>query len=608
MEQKASVSLCMIVKNEEKYIEKCLLSVKDIVTEIIIVDTGSTDNTVEIADRFGAKISYFEWNGSFSDARNFSLSQATGDWLLLMDADEEFEKEDRDRMIDFVNHSNAHGCHFTILNYIGKRSSKQYTLHNAFRLLRNNGLYEYRGIIHEQICRKDGSPIAKGTFDTQNIRLYHYGYLEEVVKDKDKRNRNLPLLLSQVEKDPENSFFLFNLANEYLASGQYDKALSMYEKAYKTIDFTQAYAPHLVYRRAMTYGTLKQYEASVKAASEGLSVYSECTDLEFLRGMTYCNWGRYTLAIESFHKCMRMGDPPSTMKFFEDGATTRPLIWLGIVYYKLCDYEKALEFYTKAIQKDNTLYQNLYRIGDCLNKIFSDKTIVVQKLLSFFSSPSYVPNLIVLTDILIRQNLWNDAASYLGKMANENVYMSDQKFLKAKLYFYMRDYQNSYDLFESVLLSQDQSVDVLQNIRGESAEYLFVLHLLLTIDKKTDECKNFIKSHCAEDAQKLYVQILTVLQNNSESTLKENENWDLILTEFAKVLDKILKVQEFELFEKLLPVLNLIDSKTVLIFLAGIYHLNGFDDLAVTQVLRSIKELDYIDETGVEILARAYKK
>src|SRR5471030_3198558 len=92
---KNQVSLCMIVKDEEEYLPRCLSSINDIVDEIIIVDTGSTDKTVDIAKKFGAKVYYFKWNNNFSEARNESLKYATKDWILILDADDEFYVEDR---------------------------------------------------------------------------------------------------------------------------------------------------------------------------------------------------------------------------------------------------------------------------------------------------------------------------------------------------------------------------------------------------------------------------------------------------------------------------------------------------------------------------------
>src|SRR4030066_1633675 len=89
-----TISVCMIVKNEEKFLAQCLKSVKDATDEIIIVDTGSADKTVEIAQSFGAKVYHHPWRNSFSEARNHSISYAVCDWILQIDADESLEQAD----------------------------------------------------------------------------------------------------------------------------------------------------------------------------------------------------------------------------------------------------------------------------------------------------------------------------------------------------------------------------------------------------------------------------------------------------------------------------------------------------------------------------------
>ncbi|RPI67925.1 MAG: glycosyltransferase family 2 protein, partial [Geobacteraceae bacterium] len=89
-----SVSLCMIVKNEQSHLARCLRSVKPLVDEMIVVDTGSSDRTQDIAKIFGAKVFEFPWNNDFSKARNFSLSKAAGNWILVLDADETISVKD----------------------------------------------------------------------------------------------------------------------------------------------------------------------------------------------------------------------------------------------------------------------------------------------------------------------------------------------------------------------------------------------------------------------------------------------------------------------------------------------------------------------------------
>ena len=102
-----SISLCMIVKDEEESLPTCLNSIRDYVDEIIIVDTGSTDSTVEIAKSYNAKVYHHPWENSFSKARNYSLSYATCDWILIMDADEEIEKKDAFKLRDVIKNDDV---------------------------------------------------------------------------------------------------------------------------------------------------------------------------------------------------------------------------------------------------------------------------------------------------------------------------------------------------------------------------------------------------------------------------------------------------------------------------------------------------------------------
>jgi glycosyltransferase involved in cell wall biosynthesis len=603
MERKASVSLCMIVKNEEKYIEKCLLSVKDIVNEMIIVDTGSTDNTISIAQNFSVKIVNYAWNDSFSEARNFSISKANCDWILLLDADEEFEKKDTDKFIEFINGSNADGCHFTVCNYLGKAVNNNYTVHNAFRLLRNNKKYQFDGDIHEQIRRIDGKKIENGTFDVQNIKLHHYGYLDDVIKEKNKRERNIPILLKKLEQEPEDSFTLFNLGNEYLAESNYPKALDLYNKAYDFIDKTQAYAPHLIYRRAMSFYNIRQFEYAVKAVAEGLNIYPQCTDLEYLRGTVYFDWGKYTLAIDSFNKCIQMGEPPSSLKFMDFCATTRPLISLGELYHKLGDYDKALDSYTRAFNIDNSIYRNLYIIGEILNKKYEDKAMAVAKLSEYFSSLEYVPNLVALTDILMWQRLYDLAQETIDKMNKFDGNETDKIFLQAKSHFYHKEYEKAFELFESIVISQDKTNVILPNISEESTQFLFVI-AMISVPQKLADTLLYVKTNCDEITSKVYSQCLNIFNGDEQIILTENDDCNLILTLTSALLDKVLRVKEFIIFEKLLYIYNVINSKSVLINLAEIYYQNNYYKLAAGQVLKSVKELDFINLSGIEILSK----
>lgn len=362
----------MIVKNEDKYLEQCIESVKDIVDEIIIVDTGSTDRTIEIANKFSAKVYNYKWKDDFSKARNFAISKVTSEWILLLDADEEVRSGECEKIIDFINRTSFDGCHFNVYNYTGDGNKANYSVHNAFRLLRNDRKYKFKGEIHEQIVRCDGKEVG-GAFTISDIIINHYGYLDSVINEKKKRDRNVPLILKQLEKEPKNAFYLFNLGNEYLAKQDIEKALETYNNAMNYVDRQQPYAPHLMYRRLTCFIQLKKYEEAIVAANEALMIYVDCTDIEYCKGIVYFEWNKPTLAIDSFNKCIDMGEPPAYIKFINDCGDFRPYLSLGELYFSLGDYDKAIDNYNKALNINKSAYYILYKIGEVLKKQYKDK-------------------------------------------------------------------------------------------------------------------------------------------------------------------------------------------------------------------------------------------
>lgn len=166
------LSLVMIVKNEEKVLERCLNSCKNIVDEIIIVDTGSTDNTKNIAKKFNAKIYDYTWDNNFSNARNFAISKSTGDFNLILDADEYITKFNKNSFINFMENPNKQIGKIKIINFFKK--DNKIMKDNTFisRLIPKNIFYE--GMVHEQI----NSNLPRIIVD---IEIEHDGYMYIIV-------------------------------------------------------------------------------------------------------------------------------------------------------------------------------------------------------------------------------------------------------------------------------------------------------------------------------------------------------------------------------------------------------------------------------------------
>ena len=206
----ATVGLNMIVKDEEKFLAGCIESVKDVVDEIVIVDTGSKDNTVKIAEEYGAHIYNFEWCNDFSKARNFALSKSKSDWILYLDADERLDDRSKQLLRKTIKSQENLGLRCKILNI--DEINKKPKLQRYTRLFRNAAGIEFHGKAHEQI---DGSLLKNNyrILDSE-ILINHFGYNISREGLKKKAERNLGLLLEEYKENP-SGYCAFQIGNSY---------------------------------------------------------------------------------------------------------------------------------------------------------------------------------------------------------------------------------------------------------------------------------------------------------------------------------------------------------------------------------------------------------
>jgi tetratricopeptide (TPR) repeat protein len=201
-----TVSVCMIVKNEEELLANCLGSIKDLADEIVIVDTGSTDRTVEIARSYGARIYHFEWRNDFSAARNVSIEYCTGDWICIIDADEELVAEDLPALKKTLYTTEYRALSISVYNY-----SQGEALYTSFlpsvRFFRRETMARYEGIVHNMLRLPENEEVLRSP-----VRFCHYGYGLSKEKMAKKVERTKSMLLQQLEENPDYGFAHFNMA------------------------------------------------------------------------------------------------------------------------------------------------------------------------------------------------------------------------------------------------------------------------------------------------------------------------------------------------------------------------------------------------------------
>ena len=293
-----TLSACIIVKNEEKLLEQCLESVKDVVNEIIIVDTGSTDNTVEIAKRYTNKVYFHEWQDNFSEARNHSLQYATGDWILIIDADEKLEKGDVPILRHALKRNEYNSIFFSVLSDLPSGISKNYS-QRVFR----RGKGHYDGVVHNQLVCEGDSLIT-------DIRMYHYGYNLSPEQMQKKFKRTESLLKKQLADNPNFGFAWMNLIRIYKCQELWDDVIKTAEEVLNSKrEFLDNVTYQIItYDMAYALFTNKEYDKSEKICMALLKQYPENLDTSFLIGSIDIHKKNYQKAIKNYMNYIRLSE------------------------------------------------------------------------------------------------------------------------------------------------------------------------------------------------------------------------------------------------------------------------------------------------------------
>lgn len=330
------LSLCMIVKNEEETLDVCLKSVEGFVDEIIIVDTGSTDETKKIASKYTDKVYDFIWCNDFSKARNFSISKTSNSWVLILDADEVLYEFNKEKVESFCNSSNKKVGRIKRINiYEDEYGEKKY-IERVNRLF-NKEYFQYESIIHEQVVSKNGQ-----TYKTNNIDIEvdHIGYSREIIRKTNKVQRNIELLKVAIESKSNDPYLYYQLGKGYFLGEDFDNACKSFEKALDLIDnFHYEYVEDLVESYGYALIKKQQFKKALKLYDYE-KYYSKLPDYIFLIAIIEMNNGNFQKAAETFLKCTEFKEGKI------DGITSfLPLYNIGVIFECLGFKEEAIMYY-----------------------------------------------------------------------------------------------------------------------------------------------------------------------------------------------------------------------------------------------------------------------
>ncbi len=307
--ERAKVSLTMIVKNEENNLPRCLESVRDIFDEIVIVDTGSTDRTVEIARSFGAKVFDFAWVDSFSAARNEALSHATGDFAFWLDADDVVEPAEREKLLELLQRLRAGDQAAYVVRCACDPSPDGTggdTVVDHIRLfpVRDDARWTYR--VHEQIL--PALRQAKVPVRWTNLTVRHTGYADPALRAR-KLERDIRLLALDLAVRPDDPFVLFNLGAIAVERHEWPKALGFLERSLRGSAPTDSIVRKLFALIARTHQMMGDTEKALRACSKGLRLDREDAELWFRKAVVHRHRGESSQAEQCWQRILRLRRP-----------------------------------------------------------------------------------------------------------------------------------------------------------------------------------------------------------------------------------------------------------------------------------------------------------
>lgn len=352
------LSLCMIVKNEAHQLRRCLQSVQPWVDEIIIVDTGSTDETIAIGREFTPHVYSIVWQADFAAARNASLAHASGEWVFYIDADEELVVMDP-QWRDQLTAKSANTINQWSLLRREQAGDRNWSEFWNVRLGRRFPDLHFAGALHEQLYYRQ-RPAVVGQL--QGVYLIHHNQQSQERFLAKIRDRNIPILEKMVQQGDRRLQNLVCLGDHYATCGDGDRAQAWYEQALEQIApaVEQGILPrdttwlrHLLFWVSYRAFEAKDYETAQYYLSYGLRFFDHYPPLLYVTGLLIFELGLHRGALPYFHRCLDLfeqGTYDRAEPFDRQWMTTQPAYSLGFTYMTLQERDRAIAYFQKTLE------------------------------------------------------------------------------------------------------------------------------------------------------------------------------------------------------------------------------------------------------------------
>ncbi|MFQ3549756.1 MAG: tetratricopeptide repeat protein [Armatimonadota bacterium] len=467
VDNKNTISVCIIAKNESDFIYDCIKSLEDIADEVILVDTGSSDNTIELAKDLGAKIYQIPWQNDFSQARNKSIEYANGDWILWIDADERLDNLTKHNIKTAAADNTIDAYILKIYNYMSDDVDNDVVITENVRLWRNKPEYRFRYAIHESIS--DSIIENNGIIGSLNTIIHHFGYKPDIIQSRDKKKRNIDILQNELIKEPNNPHVLYHFAQEYFEINEFEKSSEYAKRAIDNMPISSnlAKSAYLILADSLSLSGKSHMALDVLNRAYDYGLYN--MELSFAKARALLNIGRYDEAINEFKNTKELakssiGDMAAAGYKSDCGIAT--------ALYAKGDFESAYNICKELLEKHPN---------------FADaREIAVNCLLNLGIECA-------------KNGKLNDSIKSFDLCLELDNAVADAYYMKGEIFFAIEDYQSALESYTMANKLLPKNLKILQSIancyikQGNYSDAINILEEAITLAPENSQINESLK-------------------------------------------------------------------------------------------------------------------
>ncbi|MDA8227383.1 MAG: tetratricopeptide repeat protein [Desulfitobacterium hafniense] len=513
--KKKSLSVCLVVREEEKNLFRCLEILQEVADEIIVVVAVSCDSTVDIARKFTEKVYSFPWKNNFSDVGNYFLDKATGEWVLVLGGDEELEPQSIGPLRECIEHQEMDGYFIKVLKYHEAGTEIHVASDIVLRLFQNKEGYRYSGAIHEQLKDdiKRANPDAK--FGSgEDISIIHRGYLLENFKNMNKTHSDISLFEDSLNKDPDNLHARFHLGVEYLRTNQHAEALEQFLHVYDRVNIQVIYVPQLMSNIVTCRYLLGEYKLAQDFIEQvWIKCFPDHGDLYYLKGLICRALGRHMEAYKSFTHGLKLTYQPPHYANIYCQHKYNIYFQLGQLSEFFMDKEKALQLYIEALKDNPVTIEPLAKIIGILNP--KENPDYTEECLNKFFDLTNHGVRVELGEIFFSEGAYPLAIKYFSPSQEEVNLSSQVLLLKGIAHFYINQYP--------IAIGELNKIPREDNLYINAQSRLFLYYWTRNYSYKASICVNNCR---LTGANPLLLDFLCILSGELKLTSESMEGVD----------------------------------------------------------------------------------